>query len=132
MLRVKTKLGASPISGIGLFADEFIPKGTIIWEFDPFSDITYTESELNGANELYKDFLTTYCFKYEKIYYLCVDNARFFNHSDLPNCYSNNFNSKKIGDTRALIDIEIGTELTDDYSNFGLTNEDNDWNRLNN
>jgi hypothetical protein len=30
MLYVKTKIGPSEIEGIGLFADEFIPKDTII------------------------------------------------------------------------------------------------------
>ncbi len=33
MLLVKTKIGQSNISGIGVFADEFIPKGTVIWRY---------------------------------------------------------------------------------------------------
>lgn len=33
MLLVKTRLGISSIHGIGLFADELIPKGTVTWRF---------------------------------------------------------------------------------------------------
>ena len=33
MLLVKTKIKSSEIAGIGLFADEFIPKGTCTWRF---------------------------------------------------------------------------------------------------
>jgi hypothetical protein len=33
MLLVKTTIAPSPIHGIGLFADQFIPQGTRIWEF---------------------------------------------------------------------------------------------------
>ena len=38
MLLVKTRLGASAIHGIGLFADEFIPKDTVTWRFTPGLD----------------------------------------------------------------------------------------------
>jgi len=34
MFLVKTYLDKSKIRGIGLFADEFIPKGTLIWKFN--------------------------------------------------------------------------------------------------
>jgi hypothetical protein len=33
MILVKTQLGPSTVHGLGLFAAEFIPKGTVIWEF---------------------------------------------------------------------------------------------------
>jgi hypothetical protein len=45
MLLVKTKLGLSKISGIGLYADTFIPKGTIIWRFVPKLDLKFNEKE---------------------------------------------------------------------------------------
>lgn len=35
MLLIKTKLDLSKIHGVGLFADEFIAKGTKIWEYRP-------------------------------------------------------------------------------------------------
>ena len=39
MLLVKTKIGPSKIAGIGLFADEFIAKGTPVWKFEPGFDL---------------------------------------------------------------------------------------------
>ncbi len=33
MLLVKTRNGKSTIEGIGCFADQFIPKGTVIWRY---------------------------------------------------------------------------------------------------
>ncbi len=39
MLLIKTKLDLSKIHGIGLFAGEDIPKGTIIWRFNSLIDI---------------------------------------------------------------------------------------------
>ena len=134
MLRVKTKLAESKIegAGTGLFADEFIPKDTIIWEFVPNLDVSYTEEEFQNMTGLDKEFLTKYCFKYLGNYYLCVDNARFFNHSDTPNCYSSDFNENSLGYTRALRDIQKGEEMTDDYLGFGFTEEDKKFNDIRN
>jgi SET domain-containing protein len=126
MLKVKTKLSESKIegAGIGLFAAEFIPKGTVIWEFTPYIDRVYSESEFQSHTGLEKEFLEKYCYRYLGNYYLCVDNSRFFNHSDQPNCYSFDFNEYNLGCTKALVDIQEGEELTDDYSSFGFTEED--------
>ena len=134
MLRVKIKLSESKIdgAGIGLFANEFIKKDTIIWEFVPFIDLEFSQSEYDNINGLDKEFLTKYCFKYIGKYYLCVDNARFFNHSDNPNCYSADFTENSLGYTRAKRDIEIGEELTDDYLGFGFTEDDKEFNNINN
>ncbi len=43
MLLVKTHLGKSKINGIGLFADEFISKGKVIWKFTPGFDFVLTK-----------------------------------------------------------------------------------------
>jgi len=131
MLKIKTKLGASNIAGIGLFAAEFVAKDSIIWEYDPIYDKVYTQEEFDNAVDLYKQFLTTYCFRFIDKYYLCIDNARFFNHSDSPNCYSSDFNEMQLGFTRALRDIQPGEELTDDYTGFGFTEKDREWNSIN-
>lgn len=129
MLKVKTKLGQSKIAGTGLFADQFIPKDAIIWQYDSDHDKAYTQEQLDKTEGLDRDFLNTYCFRFEGLYYLCIDNSRFFNHSDNPNCYSSEFSSGNLGYTKALRDIEIGEELSDDYLGFGLTDEDKEWNK---
>lgn len=132
MLKVKTKLSVSKIegAGIGLFADEFIPKDTIIWEFTPDIDRVYSEKEFENYTGLEREFLHKYCFKYLGNYYLCVDNSRFFNHSDNPNCYSADFSEQSLGYTKALRDIHPDEELTDDYLGFGFTEEDKKFNSI--
>lgn len=131
MMQVKTFLDKSSIegAGIGLFAGEFIPKDTIVWAIDSMDNI-YTHEEVQAMNPLYKEFIDIYSFMFNGKYILCVDNARFFNHSDSPNCYSADFNEFTLGCTRAKRDIEIGEELTDNYSLFGFTDEDKQYNQF--
>ena len=129
MLKIKTTLKTSPINGIGLFADEDIAEGTIVWEFDAI-DSKYTQGQYDTFTEIEKEFLNKYSYKFEGEYILCVDNARFFNHSDSPNCGSFDYSSGTLGNTQAIRNIKAGEELTDDYNYFGLTQEDKDWNVL--
>lgn len=126
MLQVKTYLDKSPIlnAGIGLFANEFIPKGTIIWKLDDTIDRIFTEEEYQKLNDLDKEFVDIYSFMYTGKYILCIDNARFFNHSNKPNCISDANDATNLGFTIAQRDIQIGEELTDDYSTFGYSEED--------
>jgi len=128
MMRVKTILKESPISGIGLFADEDIPKEALVWEFDERFDQVYDDIP-DGADELATSFVKMYGFRYGGKIIMCVDNARFFNHSSDPNCYSAEVPGK-MGCTRAKRDIKKGEELTDNYNCFGVTAEDEEWNKL--
>jgi len=131
MLQVKTKLSLSGIHGIGLFADEFIPKGTVMWTYAPNLDRVYTEPELQALNKLEKNFVETYSFKYFGNYYLCVDDARFMNHSKTPNCTDEGVvevADKDLGHTFAMRDISPGEELTCDYTFFGGTDSDLEFN----
>lgn len=131
MLLVKTKLSYSPIHGIGLFADEFIKKGTEVWRFTPKLDRVFTEQELQEQNTHDREFLETYCFKYFGKYYLCVDDARFMNHSAKPNCTDigvDDIQDDDLGYTVAIADIQPGEEITCDYRNFGGEEEDDAFN----
>jgi hypothetical protein len=48
MLLVRTTLRPSGVHGLGLFADEFIPKGFVIWRFDGHVDsVTMRASSLH-------------------------------------------------------------------------------------
>lgn len=115
MLLIKTKIAQSKISGIGLFADQFIPKGTVVWKFMPKFDLLMSEEEVNSLSEPAREQFYNYAFldkKYNK-YLLCSDDARFFNHSDNPNC------DERVDDiTTAMRDIESGEELIVNYKDF--------------
>jgi hypothetical protein len=115
MLVVKTKIGPSKIDGIGLFAAQPIPKGTVVWKYDPGIDRLLSEEEVTRLAKPIQERFHNYAFfdtKYSK-YMFCGDDGRFFNHSDTPNC-----DDGKEDITIALRDIREGEELTVDYRSF--------------
>lgn len=124
MLLIKTKLDRSPIEGIGLFADQPIKRGTVIWRFDPAIDQRFDEASIDRLSEAAREQIKKYSYreKHSGLYVLCGDDARFFNHSTEPNCidiYEDADHPDDAHDiTLALRDIGPGEELTCDYSLF--------------
>lgn len=116
MLRVKTKLGSSGIHGIGLFAAEFIPKGTVTWEYDPEFDTAFTKEQVERMPVPAQAIFWHYAYFDKELnkYVLCADDQRFINHSENN---GNNIESTPHQDV-AIKDIEIGEELLCDYYKF--------------
>lgn len=111
MLTVKTKLRLSPIHGIGLFAAERIPRGTVIWQLAPDLDLRLEEALVRGLPEPARATLHHYCYlEDDGKFTLCFDDTRFMNHAEDPNTVEGDD-----GLTRAARDIEDGEELTTDY-----------------
>lgn len=128
MLYVKTKIKESPIHGIGLFADEFIKKGTVIWKFTPGFDIKFTGEQILELPELAQIHLAKYSWKSKKSGMYChsSDDGKFFNHSENQNCFSEYTDSEEEVVVVALSDIQVGDEITDNYSSF----EDIEYNNI--
>ena len=115
MLRVKTFIAPSPIEGIGLFAAEFIQKGTLVWKFDVGLDQMVDLRYFEPPDELIRRYIIHYGFKStedEPIFVLCGDDARFMNHGRDCNLVDADFV------TVACRDIEPNAEITCDYSTF--------------
>ena len=114
MLMVETELRASPIHGIGVFLLEPVRKGQLIWRFDSRIDRVFSNAELDEMPEPLQRYLKTYSTLHKglKLWVLCGDNGRHFNHSDAPNTRSLGI---AFGDDVAALDLEPGTELTSDY-----------------
>ena len=117
MILVKTHLDTSkiPDAGIGLFADEFISKGTLVWKFVPGFDFALKKGDLNKLPKIAKSFVLHYGYYNEDEggYVICVDNSRFMNHSKNPNTTDTNI----IG-TMTIKDIHKGEEITCNYFEF--------------
>ena len=112
MLVVRTYVAPSKINGLGLFAREFIPAGSAVWEITPGFDLEY---RFEDQPQRVQEYLCHYGSRVEPcIYLLCGDNARFMNHSDNPNV--SGAHSPNI----ALRDIEAGEEITCNYAEFNL------------
>ena len=114
MMLIPTYIAVStiPDAGMGIFCSGFVAKDTPVWEFTEGFD--YEVHEL-PAHEIARAFVLKYGYVPiigPRRWVMCVDDARFFNHSDDPNCL-------EIGDnTVARHDLQPGTELTTNYASF--------------
>ncbi len=122
MLLVKTRLGMSPIEGIGVFADQFIAKGTPTWKFTPGLDQLLSREVVEAIAEPMKSALLRYSYLDRKtgLYIYCLDNARFVNHADAANTRGDYPDNDIFGRDIATRDIQPGEEITCNYSEFDM------------
>lgn len=113
MLLTKTFVARSPIHGLGSFAAEFIPAGTVYWRFVPSFDQLVRKQELPPAA---LEFAKTWCYAVGDGFVMVMpDNARFTNHSSDPN-------TRVLGaEAIALRDIQPGEEITENYDESEAT-----------
>ena len=113
-MMVGTELRLSAIHGIGVFLTEPVPAGQLIWRFDSRIDRVFSDAELGELPDHVEKFLRTYSTLHAglRLWVLCGDNGRHFNHSDEPNTRSLGI---AFGDDVAATDLPAGTELTSDY-----------------
>ena len=119
MLLVKTHIGPSKIHGIGVFADEFIPKGTRVWEVTAGFDFKVPRADIERLPEAMRVQMLTYSYT-EYVTGLCVvctDNARHENHADRPNTREVHVSGSSAFSV-AVCDIQIGEEITCGYRTF--------------
>jgi len=109
MFKIKTKIGQSPIHGIGLFADEDVSANTLIFEEGEFTS-KFSIEKYNSLPEIQRHFLDVYSYLRDGFYHLSLENDRFMNHADKPNTYEDGPR------TYAAVDIKKGEELTCDYN----------------
>jgi len=123
MLTIRASAQKSLIDGIGLFADEDIPKGAITWTYDPRFDISFLPEELDSFSSLQKDFLLKYSYLSISLkkYILSVDDSRFTNHSSIRSNVESIFDPET-GESMgvAKCDIMKGEELLANYREFDL------------
>lgn len=115
MMMVETELRQSEIHGTGVFLLRPVRKGDLIWRFDSRIDRVYSEDEVASLPEQIQRFLRTYSTWHEatRLWILCGDNGRHFNHSDTPNTLSL---GTGFGDDVAAEDLPAGVELTTNYT----------------
>jgi SET domain-containing protein len=120
MLLKKTRLGPSKISGMGLFADEFIPKGTVVWRFVENLDFRIDANALSALPETMQAPILKYGYlsHWSNKFVLCLDDARFCNHSEDPNIGEVYDSGEEENVDVALRDIHPGEEITCNYKVF--------------
>lgn len=122
MLLVRVKLGPSAIHGIGVFADQAIPKGTPVWRFTAGFDLELDPADVEVQPPVFREQLLHYGYVDRRLarYVLCCDDARFLNHSPVPNLVQD-LSVDRHGIDVAVRDIAQGEELTVDYGNFEMS-----------
>ncbi|MBX4189420.1 SET domain-containing protein [Candidatus Parcubacteria bacterium] len=126
MLTVKASAKSSPINGIGLFADEKISKGTIMWKYDPRFDISYSPEEVENFPPLQREQIDRYAYlsKVTGKYVYSMDDSRFTNHSSQnPNEDVVQFPNEPETCGVANRDIEAGEEILVNYRLFDAHDE---------
>jgi len=121
MLTVKTSVKPSGVNGLGLFAEEKISKGTVVWKYDSRFDIAFDPEEVKTMPSVQKELIEEYAFLEMKSgkYIYCIDNARFMNHSSVKDNIAD-APSPAGPDNLSIAkrDIEIGEELLINYRTF--------------
>jgi uncharacterized protein len=120
MLLVKTYIAPSKIHGTGLFAVKNIAKGTITWRFDPAIDIAITPKQLAQLPKVAREFVEEYgsLSILSGNYIISADNARFTNHSSIPNLDTKIAKDEPEAVAVANKEIAKGEEMTIDYKSF--------------
>jgi uncharacterized protein len=119
MLLVPTRLAQSPIHGFGVFAAVPIRQGAPVWRFAPGLDMAFDASIVETLPPHVQTFFSHYGYLDRNVgrIILCFDDARFVNHSAVPNV-ATDYAQDAYGVDVALRDIAAGEELTMDYANF--------------
>lgn len=99
----------------GLFAVEFIPRGTVVWAQDSF-DQAFAPLHIESLAKPQRRILEKYGFgRREGSLLLCWDARRFLNHSCAPNILMTRY-----GFEIAVDDIRAGDQINCDYSALSL------------
>lgn len=114
MLLVNAVPRPSSIEGLGLFAAEPIPAGTLIGRWDERLAWSCSEAEFPALPAAARAFVERYGWRdvASGRWRASVDNSKFINHSATPNTVV------RSDGQYALRDIAIGEEITEDYAEF--------------
>ncbi|MBU0975905.1 MAG: SET domain-containing protein-lysine N-methyltransferase [Patescibacteria group bacterium] len=112
---IKTKILQSPIEGKGYFADENVPKGTIVYFYGE-DDVRYSKEDLEKLNKKEKDRLLEDAVEDEFGIWVETSTGLYTNHSCDPNIMPLFIGSQYT--SIVVKDIESGDEITVDYSQF--------------
>ncbi len=118
-MKFKYSIREIPGKGKGIISEEYIPKDTLIWEFQPqeakiFGQPSELEHFLSDKSheEKLKILSHIFCSGSEAI--LLMDDTQYTNHDS----NSNTYNSPDLKKNFAARDIHPGEEMTDNYGKF--------------
>lgn len=119
MMLIETRVRSSVIHGLGLFAVEFIPRGTPVWKFEPGFDHDFSPAQFAALPPLAQQHTRWFCFVSQADGHVILsgDHACFINHSLSPNTGARTSAAAPVV-TVALRDIAAGEEITCNYFDY--------------
>lgn len=102
------------MEGLGVFADEHVRAGQIVWSYDTRRDLIVPDETYELSTHEFKAYINMYATKMQGGWLLDGDSTKFINHSSSPNLTT----STGIADMYAAVDIPEGTELTLNYDDL--------------
>jgi uncharacterized protein len=118
MIHIKYKLCKSELHGIGLFTQENLRKGQVVYTASLLLDVNITQAQFDSLNNLEKAEIKYWGFwdAFRKVWHVDFDNTKFINHSLKPTLtQSPEHKDAYLVATRA---IKAGEELTQNYLEF--------------
>lgn len=108
----------SGLHGVGLFSDQTIKQGELVYTASPLLDLNITQQEFDTLNQNEKDELLWWGFfdQPSQMWHVDFDVSKFINHS-----YEASLTQAKDHDEAYLVaarDISAGDELTQNYLEF--------------
>lgn len=118
MMHIKYRLDKSSKHGIGLFANEDIKKGELIYTASPLLDVNITQTQFDSLLDNEKREVQYWGFFDEqtKLWHVDFDVSKFINHSKEATLTQNPKHTEAY--LIATRDIKKGEELTQNYLEF--------------
>ena len=118
MIHIKYKLDKSLNHGIGLFTEEEIKVGQVIYTASPLLDVNITQEQFDSLDDKEKKEVRWWGFKIQadNIWHVDFDVSKFINHSYAPTVTQDA--EHKEAYLVAARDIGAGEELTQNYLEF--------------
>lgn len=118
MIHIKYKLDRSHKHGIGLFADEDLKEGQLIYTASPLLDVNLTQEQFDSLSDREKEEFQWWGFFDEpsQRWHVDFDVSKFINHSR-----AGTVTQDKNHDEAYLVasrDVKRGEELTQNYLEF--------------
>jgi SET domain-containing protein len=118
MIHIKYRLDRSDKHGIGLFADEDLKSGQLIYTASPILDVNITQEQFDSLSDREKEEFQWWGFFDEpsQRWHVDFDVSKFINHSlEGTVTQDKNHNGAHLITTR---DVNKGEELTQNYLEF--------------
>ena len=119
MMHIKYKLDKSGHHGVGLFADENLRKGQLVYTASPLLDVNISREEYDSLDDKEKKEVEYYGFWIEEdqVWHVDFDVSRFINHSFVATLTQDS--SQKDAYLITTRGVKKGEELTQNYLEFG-------------